>query len=85
MQTQEADGWSLRCLLIQKGVGKRMVVVRQKVKTRSESRRYRDRLVVKKGGMVRQAGKKSRNRQGSKPGGLEKGECKKQENGKNAG
>ena len=32
IQTQEADGWSLRCLIIQKGVGKRMVVDRQKVK-----------------------------------------------------
>jgi hypothetical protein len=30
MQTQEADGWSLRCLIIQKGVGKRMVMDRQK-------------------------------------------------------
>ena len=60
---------------------------REKVKTRSESRRYRvaDRLVVRAGRIVRQAGTKSRNRQGSKPGGLEKGECKKQENGKNTG
>jgi hypothetical protein len=35
-----------------------MVVDRQKVKTRSESRRYRvaDRLMVKAGRMVRQAG-----------------------------
>ena len=57
-----------------------MVVDRQMVKTRSESRRYRvaDRLVVKAGRMVRQVGTKSRNRR------LEKGECKKQENGKNA-
>jgi hypothetical protein len=31
----------LQCLLIHKGVGKRMVVDRQKVKTRSESNRYR--------------------------------------------
>jgi hypothetical protein len=64
-----------------------MVVERQKVKTRSEFRRYRgvDRLVVKAGSMVRQADKKSRNRPGSKPGGLENGQCKKQENGKNAG
>ena len=55
MQTQEADGWSLRCLIIQKGVGKRMVVDRQKVKTSSESRRYRvaDRLKVKAGRMVK--------------------------------
>jgi hypothetical protein len=61
-----------------------MVMDRQKVKTRSESRRYRvaDRLMVNAGRMVRKVGKKSRNRQGSKPGGLEKGECKKQKNGK---
>jgi hypothetical protein len=47
----------------------------KKVKTRSESRRYRvaDRLMVKAGRMVRQTGTESRNRQGSKPGGLEKG------------
>ena len=38
MQTQEADGWSL---INPKGVGKRMVVDRQKVKTSSEFRRYR--------------------------------------------
>ena len=64
-----------------------MDVDKQKVKTRSESRRYRvaDRLLVKAGRMVRQAGTKSRNGQGSKLGGLEKGQCKKQENGKNAG
>jgi predicted DNA-binding protein (UPF0251 family) len=70
MQTPEADGWSLRCLIIQKGVGKRMVVDRQMVKTSSESRRSRvaDRLVVKAGRMVRQAGTESRNRQGSKLG-----------------
>jgi hypothetical protein len=76
MQTQEADGWSLRCLVIQKGVGKRVVVHRQKVKTSSASRRYRvaDRLEVKAGRMVRQAGTESRNRQRSKPRGLEKGE-----------
>ena len=30
MQTQEADGWSLRYLINAKGVGKRMVVDRQK-------------------------------------------------------
>ena len=56
-----------------------MVVDRQKVKTRSESWRYRvaARFVVKAGRLVRQAGAKSRNRQGSKPGGLEKDECKK--------
>jgi hypothetical protein len=56
-----------------KGVGKRMVGDRHKVKTRSESRRYRvaDGLVVKAGRMVRQVGTMSRNRQGSKPGGLE--------------
>ena len=53
-----------------------MVVDRQKVKTRSESRRYRvaDRLLVKAGRIVRQAGRESRNRQGWKPVGLEKGE-----------
>jgi hypothetical protein len=74
MQTQEADGWSLRCLIIQKGVGKRMVVDRQKVKTSSESRRYivADRLVVKVDRMVRQVCTESRNRQGSKLGGLER-------------
>ena len=62
MQTQEADGWTLRCLLIQKGVGKRMVVDRQKVKTSSESSRYRraGRLEVRAGRMVRQAGMESR-------------------------
>ena len=87
MQTQEADGWSLTMLNNPKGVGKRMVVDRLKVKTRSESRRYRvaHRFVVKAGRIVRKAGTKSRNRQGSKPGGLEKGELKKQENRKNAG
>ena len=55
-----------------KGVGERMVMDMQKVKSRSESRRYRvaDRLVVKAGRIVRQAGTESRNRQGSKPGGL---------------
>jgi hypothetical protein len=55
-----------------KGVGKRMVVDRQKVKTRSESRRYRvaDRLGVKAGRMVMKVGTESRNRQGSKPRGL---------------
>ena len=76
MQTQEADGWSLTMFNNPKGVGKRMVVDRLKVKTRSESRRYRvaDRLEVKAGRMVRQAGTESRNRQGSKPVGLEKGE-----------
>ena len=52
-----------------------MVVDRLKVKTRSESRRYRvaDRLVVKAGRMVRQAGTEFRNKHGSKPGGLKKG------------
>ena len=54
------------------GVGKRMVVDRQKGQNQI---RVADKL------MVKQAGTKSRNRQGSKPGGLEKGECKKQENG----
>ena len=55
----------------------------KKVKTRSESRRYKvaERLVVEAGRKVRQVGTKSRNRQRSKPGGLEKGECKKQEKG----
>jgi hypothetical protein len=66
MQTQEADGWSLRCLINPKGIDKRMVVDRQKVKTRSESRRYRvaDRLKVKAGRMVRQAGTESRTGKG---------------------
>ena len=43
-----------------------MVVNRQKVKTRSESRRYRvaDRLVVMAGRMVRQVGTKSRTGKG---------------------
>ena len=41
MQTQEADGWSLTMFNNPKRVGKRMVVDRQKGKTRSESRRYR--------------------------------------------
>ena len=55
----------LQCLLIQRGRQENG----KKVKTRSESRRYRvaDRLWVKAGRMVRQAGTKSRNRQGSKP------------------
>ena len=63
-----------------------MVMDRQKVKTSSESRRYRvaGRLEVKAGRMVRQAGTESRNRQRSKLGGLEKGEMQKQENGKTA-
>jgi hypothetical protein len=58
MQTQETDGWSRIMFIHPKGVGKRMVVARHKVKTRSESRRYRvaDRLVVKAGRMVRQVG-----------------------------
>ena len=45
-----------------------MVVDRQKVITRSESRRYRvaGRLEVGAGRMVRQVGTESRNRQGSK-------------------
>ena len=53
MQTQESDGWSLTMCINPKGVGKRIVVDRQKVKTRSETRRYRvaDRLVVKAGKM----------------------------------
>jgi hypothetical protein len=34
MQTQEADGWSLRCLINPKGIGKRMIVDRQKVTTK---------------------------------------------------
>jgi hypothetical protein len=55
MQTQEADGWSS---INPKGIDKRMVVDRQKVKTSSESRRYRlaGRLEVRAGRMVRQAG-----------------------------
>jgi hypothetical protein len=71
MQTHKADGWSLTMLINPKGVGKRMVVDKQKVKTRSESRRYRvpDRLVVKAGRKVRQAGTEYRNWPGSKPGG----------------
>jgi hypothetical protein len=72
----------------QKGVGKRKVVDGQKVKTRSESRRYREagRFEVKAGRMVRQTGTESRNRQGTKPGGLEEGErAKAGERGKNAG
>jgi hypothetical protein len=79
MQTQGADGWSLTMFINPKGVGKRMVVDRQKIKTRSDSRRYKvaDRLVVKAGRKVRQAGTETRNRQGSKPGGLEKGELHK--------
>jgi hypothetical protein len=45
-----------------KGVGKRMVVDRQKVKTGSESRRYcvADGLKVRAGKMVRQVGTESR-------------------------
>ena len=69
MQTQEADGWSLRCLFFQKGVGKRMVVYRQKVKTSSESTRYR------RSGQAEWSGRREwspKNRQGSKLGGLAK-------------
>ena len=59
-----------------KGVGKRMVVDRSKVKPSSESRRYRvaDRLEVKAGRIVMQVGTESRNSQGPTPGGLEKGD-----------
>jgi hypothetical protein len=51
-----------------------MVKDRQKVKTSSESRRYRVacRLEVKAGRMVRRVSTESRNRQGSKPDGLGK-------------
>ena len=66
MQKQGADGWSLRCLINPKGIGKRMVVDRQKVITRSESRRYRvaGTLKVRAGRMVRQAGTESRTGKG---------------------
>ena len=42
--------------MLKNQIGKRIVVDRQKIKTRSESRRYRvaERLVVKAGTMVRQ-------------------------------
>ena len=74
MQTLEAESLSLIFINNPKGVGKRMVVDRQKVKTSSESRRYSvaGRFEVRAGRMVRQAGTESRNRQGSKPGGFEK-------------
>ena len=38
MQTQEADGWSLTMFINPKGVGKRMVMDRQKVKTRVQKK-----------------------------------------------
>ena len=62
MQTQEADGLSVWCVLVPKGVGIRIVVDRQKAKTRSESRRYRvaGRLEVRASRLVRQAGTESR-------------------------
>jgi uncharacterized short protein YbdD (DUF466 family) len=85
MQTHEADGWSLRCLINPKGIGKRIVVDRQKVKTSSEFRRYRraGRFEVRAGRMVRQAGTESRPRKGQNwKRKLEKGEKAKQENGK---
>ena len=49
-----------------KGLGKRMVEARQKVITRSESRRYRvaGRLEVRAGRMVRQAGTECRTGKG---------------------
>ena len=49
-----------------KGVGKRMVMDRKKVKTCSEFRRYRraGRLEVRTGRMVRQAGMESRKKSG---------------------
>ena len=61
-----------------------MVVDRQKVKTRSESRRYSvaGRLEVRSGRMVRQAGTESRNRQGSKPGEIAKENRKSRRMGK---
>jgi hypothetical protein len=57
-----------------KGVGKRTVMDRQKVKTGSESRRYSvaSRLKVRAGRMVRQADTESRKQGRSKPGGLAK-------------
>ena len=66
MQTQEADGWSLTMFINPKGVGKRMVVDRQKVINRSESRRYRvaGRLKVRAGRMVRKAGTETRTGKG---------------------
>ena len=69
MQTQEADGWSSRCLINPKGIGKRMVMDRQKVITRSESRRYRVAgwLEVRAGRKVRQAGTESRTSNGQNP------------------
>ena len=67
IQTREADGLCLSYLLINplinpKGVGKRMVMDRQKVKTSSNSRRYRvaGRLEVRVSRMVRQVGTESK-------------------------
>jgi hypothetical protein len=58
----------LQCVLIQKGVGKTMVMDRQKVKTRSESRRYRvaDRLVVKVQKQARVKTRRTRKRRNAK-------------------
>ena len=57
MQTQMVG--VIQCLLIHKGVGKRMVMYRQKVKTSSESNRYQraGRFKVRAGRMIRQAGR----------------------------
>jgi hypothetical protein len=59
MQTQEADGWSLTMFINPKGLGKRLVVYRQKVKTSSESSRYQPagRFNVRVGRRIRQVGK----------------------------
>ena len=59
MQTQ-ADGWSLTMIIHPKEVGKRMVMDRQKVKTRSESRRYN--VADKARGQGRQNGQAGRYR-----------------------
>ena len=66
MQTQEADGWSLTVFINPKGAGKRMVVDRQKVKTRSGVQEVQSgrQVMVKAGRMVRQAGTESRTGKG---------------------
>ena len=62
MQTREADGLSLRYLLVSKGQAREWSWTGKKIITWSESRRYRvaGRLEVRAGRMVRQAGMESR-------------------------
>jgi hypothetical protein len=69
MQTQETDGWSLRCLNNPKGIDKRMVVDRQKVITRTVQEVQSGRQTRGQGRQNGQAGEyRVQNRQGSKMG-----------------